>query len=113
MTSPRSDDRPSDRHNPASASPSADSAASGTAPMPVIDTAPPLAPSPEPFREQSPWWSAPSGKPFGIPDFAHEFLARFAALAVASLAAIWADVLAWLFPGSAPVPVPVKARRRR
>lgn len=72
--------------------------------MPVIDTAPPLAPA-----EQSPWWSAPSGKPFGIPDFAHEF----AALAVASLAGIWADVLAWLFPGAAPVPVPVKVRRRR
>lgn len=108
MTSPRSDDRPSDRPNPASASPSAESAASGTAPMPVIDTAPPLAPA-----EHSPWWSAPSGKPFGIPDFAHEFLARVAAFAVASLASIWADVLAWLFPGSAPVPVPVKTRRRR
>jgi hypothetical protein len=77
--------------------------------MPVIDTAPPLAPSPEPFREQSPWWSAPSGKPFGIPDFAHEFAAR----AGAALAAFWAEVLAWLFPGAAPVPVPVKARRRR
>jgi hypothetical protein len=36
-----------------------------------------------------------------------------AAFAVASLASIWADVLAWLFPGSAPVPVPVKTRRRR
>ena len=75
--------------------------------MPVIDTAPPLAPA-----EQSPWWSAPSGKPFGIPDFAHEFAARVAAFAVASIAAIWADVLAWLFPGAAPVPVRVKARPR-
>ncbi len=92
MTSPRSDDRPSDRPNPASASPSAESAASGTAPMPVIDTAPPLAPA-----EHSPWWSAPSGKPFGIPDFAHEFRA----------------LLAWLVPAPQPIPVRVTARRRR
>jgi hypothetical protein len=63
---------------------------------PVSDSAPPLAPA---SPEQSPWWSAPAGKPFGIPDFAHEFRA----------------LLAWLFPAPQPVPVPVRvtARRRR
>lgn len=56
-------------------------------------SAPPLAPA-EPG--QSPWWSAPSGKPFGIPDFAHGF----------------AVLLAWLLPAPQPVPVRAKARRR-
>ena len=41
---------------------------------------PPLVPA---EQGQSPWWSAPAGKPFGIPDFAHEFLARVAAFASA------------------------------
>ena len=91
MTEPHANDRQNDRQSPPSE------------PIPVVDTAPPLAPA-----EQSPWWSAPSGKPFSIPDFAHEFAAR----AVAIIAAFWADVLAWLFPGSGPVPVRVKARRR-
>jgi hypothetical protein len=101
MTNPHSDDRPLDRPNPASASPEIQSPASEAAPMPVVDTAPPLAPA---EHGQSPWWSAPSGKPFGIPDFAHEFAAR--------VAAFWAEILAWLFPRPAPVPVPVKERRR-
>lgn len=80
MTVPRStDDRPQADTPPASA-------------QPAVDTAPPLAPSPE----QSPWWSAPSGKPFNIPDFAHEFSA----------------LLAWHFPAPQPVPVRIKARRR-
>ena len=96
MTEPHANDRQNDRQSPPSE------------PVAVADTAPPLVPS-EPFREQSPWWSAPSGKPFGIPDFAHEFAAR----AGASLAAFWAEVLAWLFPGATPVPVRVKSRRRR
>jgi hypothetical protein len=60
---------------------------------PVTDTAPPLAPA---APEQSPWWSAPSGKPFGIPDFAHELRALFA----------------FLLPAPQPIPVRVKARRR-
>ena len=106
MTNPRSDDRPDDRTSPASASPESHSPASEASPIPVVDAAPPLAPA---EHGQSPWWSAPSGKPFGIPDFAHEFAARFAA----SVAAFWAEVLAWLFPGPAPVPVPVKERPRR
>jgi hypothetical protein len=83
MTVPRSDDRPQ----------------ADTAPAPkppAVDAAPPLAPSPE----RSPWWSAPSGKPFNIPDFAHEFSALAAAL------------LAWLSPAPQPIPVRVKARRR-
>jgi hypothetical protein len=63
-------------------------------PIPVVDTAPPLAPA---EHGQSPWWSAPSGKPFGIPDFAHEFRA----------------LLAWLVPAPQPIPVRVTARRRR
>lgn len=84
MTVPRPTDRPN----------------AGTSPVPApppADTAPPLAPSAEPSREQSPWWTAPSGRPIGIPDFAHEFIAA---------------VLAWLFPAAQPVPVRVKARRR-
>jgi hypothetical protein len=52
--------------------------------------APPLAPT---EQSQSPWWSAPSGKPFGIPDFAHGFVAL-------------------LFPAPPLVPVRLKARRR-
>lgn len=56
-------------------------------------SAPPLAPT-EPG--QSPWWSAPSGKPFGIPDFAHECVA----------------LIAQLLPAPQPVPVRVKTRRR-
>ena len=79
MTDPRSNDRPE-----ADTSPS----------PPVVDSAPPLAPA---EQGQSPWWSAPSGKPFGIPDFGHELRA----------------LLAWLFPGPAPVPVRVKARAQR
>jgi hypothetical protein len=82
MTDPRSNDRPQ----------------AGTAPTPpAVDAAPPLAPEPDPLSEQSPWWSAPSGKPFNIPDFAHEFSAA---------------LLAWLFPAPQAVPVRVKARRR-
>lgn len=86
MTEPHANDPQNDRQPPQSE------------PIPVVDAAPPLAPA---EHGQSPWWSAPSGKPFGIPDFAHEFLARLA------------DILAWLFPGPAPVPVRVKARPRR
>ncbi|MGD9921809.1 MAG: hypothetical protein AB7V13_10225 [Pseudorhodoplanes sp.] len=63
---------------------------------PLIDTAPPLAPV---VPEQSPWWSAPAGKPFGIPDFSHEMRALMA----------W---LAGLLLAPKPVPVRVKARRR-
>lgn len=85
MSLPRSDDRPQ------TGAPQADTQPKPA--TPVVDAAPPLVPS----REQSPWWSAPSGKPFRIPDFAHEFLAA---------------VLAWLFPPR-PVPVRVKARPRR
>ena len=61
-----------------------------------VSEGPPLAPA---SPEHSPWWSAPAGKPFGIPDFSHEFRA----------------LLAWLFPGPQPipVPVPVKVHRRR
>ena len=81
MTDPRSPDRPA-------------SDAPQTPAPPVVDTAPPLAP---PLPEQSPWWSAPSGKPFGIPDFAHEFRA----------------LLAWLVPAPQGIPVRVTARRRR
>ena len=62
--------------------------------LPVSDGAPPLAPA---SPEQSPWWSAPAGKPFGIPDFSHEFRA----------------LLAWLFPTPQPVPVPVRVTPRR
>jgi hypothetical protein len=84
MTDPRSNDRPdADMNAPT---------------PPVIETAPPLVPA---DQAQSPWWTAPSGKPFSIPDFSHEFSAFLAAL------------LDWLFPGPAPVPVPVKAQRRR
>jgi hypothetical protein len=90
MTEPHSNDPQSDRERPQSE------------PIPVVDTAPPLAPA---EHGQSPWWSAPSGKPFSIPDFAHEFAAR-------GLARL-ADILAWLFPGPAPVPVRVKARPPR
>jgi hypothetical protein len=53
---------------------------------------PPLAPA---EQGQSPWWSAPAGKPFGIPDFAHEFAALFA----------------FLLPAPQPIAVRVKARR--
>lgn len=78
MTVPHTpDDRPQADAPPAPASP-------------VVDTAPPLAP------EQSPWWSAPAGKPFNIPDFAHEFAA----------------LVARLLPAPQPIPVRVKARRR-
>jgi hypothetical protein len=84
MTDPRSTDRPA-------------SDAPQTPAPPVVDTAPPLAPISAPLPEQSPWWSAPSGKPFGIPDFAHEFRA----------------LLAWLVPAPQPIPVRVTARRRR
>jgi hypothetical protein len=94
MSLPRSDDRPQTGATQASAPQAHTQPKPAT---PVVDSAPPLVPS----REQSPWWSAPSGKPFRIPDFAHE-------LAVAFLAA----VLAWLFPPR-PVPVRVKARPRR
>jgi hypothetical protein len=80
MSAPQSDDRPQAETPPAPVSP-------------VVDQAPPLSPAPE----QSPWWSAPAGKPFGIPDFAHEFAAT---------------LLAWLFPAPQPIPVRVKARRR-
>jgi hypothetical protein len=79
MTVPRSTDRP-DADTPPAPTP------------PAVDTAPPLAPSPE----QSPWWSAPSGKPFNIPDFAHELLALFALLR----------------PAPQPILVRVKARQR-
>jgi hypothetical protein len=82
MTDPRSTDRPVD-------CPSADAPQAPA--TPVVDTAPPLAP------EQSPWWSAPSGKPFGIPDFSHEFAA----------------LLAWLVPAPQPVAVRATSRRRR
>ncbi len=88
MTETRPSEQPTDRQSPAS----------DAAPIPVVDTAPPLAPA---DHGHSPWWTAPSGKPFSIPDFAHEFSAFLAAL------------LNWLFPGPAPVPVPVKATRRR
>ena len=64
---------------------------------PVSEAAPPLAPA---SPEQSPWWSAPAGKPFGIPDFAHEFRTLLA----------W---LAGLFPTPQPIPVPVKVTDRR
>ena len=76
---------------PVMASPEAP--ANDTPHAPSQDSAPPLAPEPG----QSPWWSAPAGKPFSIPDFAHEFAALFASLFVA------------------PQPIPllrVKARRR-
>lgn len=91
MTEPRSDDRPNDRPLPV------------TEPSPpLVEGAPPLAPA---DQGQSPWWSAPSGKPFGIPDFAHEFATR--------VAAFLAALLNWLFPGPTPIPVPVKAQRQR
>lgn len=79
MTVPRSDERPHADPQPAPT-------------PPVVDSAPPISPSPE----QSPWWSAPSGKPFNIPDFAHEFSA----------------LLAWFLPAPQPIPLRVKARRR-
>jgi hypothetical protein len=60
---------------------------------PSQDKSPPLAPT---EQGQSPWWSAPSGKPFGIPDFSHGFAALFA----------------WLLPAPQPVPARVIARRR-
>ena len=89
MTVPRStDDRPT--NDRPIAQPSADTPPAPTSP--VVDTAPPLSPAPE----QSPWWSAPSGKPFNIPDFAHEMRALFALL----------------IPAPQPSPVRVKARRR-
>ncbi|MFZ5690653.1 MAG: hypothetical protein ACOY5F_05300 [Pseudomonadota bacterium] len=70
MTVPRStDDRPHAGLPPVPTPPSA-------------DKAPPLAPSAEPSREQSPWWTAPSGKPFNIPDFAHECAALLMRLLV-------------------------------
>jgi hypothetical protein len=95
MTEPRSDDRPTGRPLPE------------TEPAPpLVETAPPLAPA---DQAHSPWWSAPSGKPFSIPDFGHEFAAASAAM----LASIIGAILAWLFPGPAPVPVPVKARPQR
>jgi hypothetical protein len=78
MTVPRPTDRP-DADTPPAPIP------------PVVDTAPPLAPAPE----QSPWWSAPSGKPFNIPDFAHELRA----------------LLAVLLPAPQPIPVRLRARR--
>lgn len=69
----------------------------GPSSTPTADTAPPLVPqSPEHSPEHSPWWSAPSGRPVSIPDFAHEFTA----------------LLAWLFPAPQPIPVRVKTRRR-
>ncbi len=83
MTVPRSTDRPAEQ-------PLADTP-DMPAP-PVVDTAPPLAPA-----DHSPWWSAPSGKPFGIPDFGHEFAA----------------LLAWLFPAPQPIAVRVAVRRSR
>ena len=76
---------------PTMASPEAQAPDTPCAPTP--ETAPPLAPS---APERSPWWSAPAGKPFGIPDFAHELRA----------------LLASLFPAPQPIPVRVKARRR-
>jgi hypothetical protein len=69
--------------------PAADPSPSPDAPK---SESPPLAPS---GPEQSPWWSAPGGKPFSIPDFAHEFAAMLASLVAAPQ----------------PIPIRVKARR--
>ena len=80
MTDPRSPDRPE--------------AAQPSPPPPAVETAPPLAPA----SEQSPWWSAPSGKPFNIPDFAHELRALFVWLVGA--------------PQRQPIPVRIRSRRR-
>jgi hypothetical protein len=74
--------------SPSNDRPQADS----PAPTPPVVDSPPLAP-----REHSSWWSAPSGKPIGIPDFAHEFVRA---------------ILAWLFP-TAPQPVPVRVKSGR
>lgn len=71
---------PSETDRPAAETPNAQAPAA----------APPLVPA---APEQSPWWSAPSGKPFGIPDFAHELRA--------------------LFTGLIPVPIPVRVKARR
>ncbi|HWV42565.1 hypothetical protein [Pseudorhodoplanes sp.] len=76
MPNPRSTDRPE----------------ADTPTPPRVADAPPLAPA----AEQSPWWSAPSGKPFGIPDFGHELRALLAAL----------------FVQPQPIPVRIAARRR-
>ncbi|MFN3350871.1 hypothetical protein [Pseudorhodoplanes sp.] len=78
MTDPHMPDRPE---------------AAQPSPPPAVDTAPPLAPAPE----QSPWWSAPSGKPFSIPDFAHEMRALFMRL----------------FGPAQRQPIPVRIRSRR
>ena len=63
-----------------------------TSTAPIAEPAPPIAPA---APEQSPWWSAPAGKPIGIPDFAHELRALFAVLV------------------AQPEPVPVRVRSRR
>jgi hypothetical protein len=96
---PLNDDRPdagAPSAEPSSVPSSADSAptAQGSSEQtPIAGDAPTLTP---PTPEQSPWWSAPAGKPFEIPDFAHELRA----------------LLAWLLPQPRLVPVRVKARRR-
>ena len=50
-----------------------------------------------PAHNQSPWWTAPSGKPVSIPAFARIFSAE--------------ALVRWLFPAPR-IPVRVKARRR-
>ena len=80
---------------PATANPQAPAKNAPRAPA-EDQAAPPITPEPG----QSPWWSAPSGKPFGIPDFAHEFVASLAAQLVS------------VFDAPQPIPARVKARRR-
>jgi hypothetical protein len=45
----------------------------------------------------SSWWSAPAGKPIGIPDFAHELR----------------TLAEWLFPAPRAIPVRVRAQTLR